>query len=50
MYTKAFNNEQAAVKAVQEGRYEYTRPDGNFIIETKIDNPKTWVTSKSSDF
>lgn len=50
MYTKAFENEQTAIKAVQEGRYEYVRPDGNFIIETKIEAPYTWVSSKTGDF
>ena len=50
MYTKAFENEQTAIKAVQEGRYEYVRTDGNFIIETKIKTPYTWVSSKSGDF
>lgn len=50
MYTSAFMNEQAAIKAIKENKYEYVRPDENYIIETKIAEPYTWVTSKSDDF
>lgn len=55
MYTKVFNNEQEAIKAVQEGRYEYVHyeyvlPDDSYIIETKIENPYNWVSSSSVDF
>lgn len=50
MYTKVFNNEQEAVKAVKEGRHEYVRPDENYVIETKINNPYVWVSSSSNLF
>lgn len=50
MYTPAFNNEQAAIKAIKENKYEYVREDENCVIETYIANPKKWVTSKSADF
>lgn len=50
MYTSAFNNEQAVIKAIKENKYEYVRPDANFVIGTRITNPKKWVTSKSADF
>lgn len=43
MYTAAFNNEQAAIKAVKEGKYEYTRPDDNYTIETRIEGPSRWA-------
>lgn len=47
MYTKTFNNEQNAIKAVKENNYKYTVSDKNYIIEANIKNNKQWVSSST---
>lgn len=47
MYTKTFNNEQNAIKAVQENNYKYILSDKNYIIESYIKNNKQWVSSSA---